>query len=465
VIVTCERCATQFQLDDSRVPARGVRVRCSRCKAAFRVVPPGQRAADEIAELSRRAREDSQEEITQDLDGDSRSRSGSRRAEGASAKAAAAAAHGSTGSGLDTEESDWKFNEDVSAEREAPIRSREEPKPEPPPVRRGAEADDWFRGGGDSPLELDDRPWNADAAEAAEPEPQRAAERAPEREPEPEPASMEEAEPSLDRFVEPEEPVAAPAAASEPTDEFDAMPSFGDPEPAAHEQKAAPSSSDELSSDGWDEMFEGAAEAAASEAAEAPAAERKPSRRRRSLPSFGGVGAHVARWIGHGAHAAGWLATIGLFGAGLYSGIRAQVPAPSVAAVEQVGGFELVAIQGRFVENAVGGRLYVVSSRVRNPGQSIEMLQGLEVELLDASGQPVGSQRVALRPPIQRVILRESPVSELAAQPAQVLPLGPGEERLVEGVFTALPADAASFRIVAAHAPRGGALPEVELPR
>ncbi|HEX5068349.1 MAG TPA: zinc-ribbon domain-containing protein [Myxococcota bacterium] len=465
MIVTCERCATQFQLDDSRVPARGVRVRCSRCKNAFRVVPPGQRAADEIAELSRRAREDSQEEITQDLDGDSRSRSGSRRG-GASAKAAAAAAHGSAGSGLDTEESDWKFNEDVSAEREAPIRSREEPKPEPPPVRRGAEADDWFRGGGDSPLELDDRPWNADAAEAAapEPEPQRA-EREPEPEPEPAtPASLHDDEPSLDRFVEPDEPVAATAAASEPTDEFDAMPSFGDPEPPAQEQKAS-SSTDELSSDGWDEMFGEAGEAAAGEAAEAPATERKPSRRRPSLPSFGGVGAHVARWIGHGAHAAGWIATIGLFGAGLYSGLRAQAPAPNVAAVEQVGGFELVAIQGRFVENAVGGRLYVVSSRVRNPGPSIEMLQGLEVELLDASGQPVGSQRAALRPPIQRVILRESPVSELAAQPAQVLPLGPGEERLVEGVFTALPAAAASFRIVAAHAPRGGALPEVELPR
>ena len=471
MIVTCERCATQFQLDDSRVPARGVRVRCSRCKAAFRVVPPGQRAAEEMAELSRRAREDSQEEITQDLDGDSRSRSGSRRGEGASAKAAAAAAHGSTGGGLDTEESDWKFNEDVSAEREATARSREEPKPEPPPVRRGAEADDWFRGGGDSPLELDDRPWNADAAEAAapepepEPEPQREFERAPE--PEPSPASMDDAEPSLDRFVEPDESEAAPAAASEPTDEFDAMPSFGDPEPAAQEQKAAPSSSDELSSDGWDEMFSEAGEASTGEgeAAATPTVERRKSRRRPRLPSFGGVGAHVARWIGHGAHAAGWLATLGLFGAGLYSGLRAQVPAPSVAAVEEVGGFELVAIQGRFVENAVGGRLYVVSGRVRNPGPSIEMLQGLEVELLDASGQPVGSQRAALRPPIQRVILRESPVSELAAEPAQVLPLGPGEERPVEGVFTALPADAASFRIVAAHAPRIAGLPEVELPR
>ena len=39
MIVTCEQCTTQFQLDDAKVPARGVRVRCSRCKHAFFVKP------------------------------------------------------------------------------------------------------------------------------------------------------------------------------------------------------------------------------------------------------------------------------------------------------------------------------------------------------------------------------------------------------------------------------------------
>jgi predicted Zn finger-like uncharacterized protein len=471
VIVTCERCATQFQLDDSRVPARGVRVRCSRCKNAFRVVPPGQRAAEEIAELSRRARDDSQEEITQDLDGDSRSRSGSRRSAGASARAESA--HGSSGSGLDTEESDWKFNEDVSAEAEAPVRStREEPKPEPPPVRRGAEADDWFRGGSDASLELDDRAWNADAVEAAAPEPEvpQEPERAPESEPSPAPMAAEE--PSLDRFVEPDEPAPRAEAEAPPTDEFDTLPSFDHSGTTAEPQKE-PGSADELSGENWDQLFGDADQGDAGDAAAAaPAAKRKP-RRRRSLPSFGGVGAHVARWLGHGARwlghgaqAAGWLATVAIFGAGLYSGLATQAPAPTASAVEQVGGFELAALEGRFVENAVSGRLYVVSGRVRNPGPSIEMLQGLEVELLDAAGQPVGSQRAPLHPPIAKVTLRESPASELLGHQAAI-PLGPGEERAVEGVFTALPADAASFRVVAARSPHGpgGPLPEVELPR
>ena len=122
MIVTCERCATQFQLDDARVPKRGVRVRCSRCKHAFRVVPEAQRAAEEIAELSRRAREDSQEETTQDLAedsrGNSRSRSGGRRgerrAEAPRNQASPAPMTSAAGGGLETEESDWKFNEDVA---------------------------------------------------------------------------------------------------------------------------------------------------------------------------------------------------------------------------------------------------------------------------------------------------------------------------------------------------------------
>jgi predicted Zn finger-like uncharacterized protein len=37
VIITCEKCATQFQLDEARIPERGARVRCSRCKHAFHV--------------------------------------------------------------------------------------------------------------------------------------------------------------------------------------------------------------------------------------------------------------------------------------------------------------------------------------------------------------------------------------------------------------------------------------------
>lgn len=39
MIITCASCLTKFNLDDSRIPAQGVKVRCSRCKHVFYVVP------------------------------------------------------------------------------------------------------------------------------------------------------------------------------------------------------------------------------------------------------------------------------------------------------------------------------------------------------------------------------------------------------------------------------------------
>jgi len=40
MIITCASCLTKFNLEDSRIPAKGVKVRCSRCKHVFYVVPP-----------------------------------------------------------------------------------------------------------------------------------------------------------------------------------------------------------------------------------------------------------------------------------------------------------------------------------------------------------------------------------------------------------------------------------------
>lgn len=40
MIVTCASCLTKFNLNDARIQATGVKVRCSRCKHVFYVVPP-----------------------------------------------------------------------------------------------------------------------------------------------------------------------------------------------------------------------------------------------------------------------------------------------------------------------------------------------------------------------------------------------------------------------------------------
>jgi predicted Zn finger-like uncharacterized protein len=40
MIVTCASCLAKFNLDDSKIPGKGAKVRCSRCQHVFYVVPP-----------------------------------------------------------------------------------------------------------------------------------------------------------------------------------------------------------------------------------------------------------------------------------------------------------------------------------------------------------------------------------------------------------------------------------------
>lgn len=49
MIVTCASCLTKYHLDDSRVSEKGAKVRCSRCKHIFYVVPPPE-TKEEVAE-------------------------------------------------------------------------------------------------------------------------------------------------------------------------------------------------------------------------------------------------------------------------------------------------------------------------------------------------------------------------------------------------------------------------------
>ena len=51
MIVDCESCHTRFKLDESRIPAAGAKVRCSRCKAAFIVQRPNVTAQEVIDEV------------------------------------------------------------------------------------------------------------------------------------------------------------------------------------------------------------------------------------------------------------------------------------------------------------------------------------------------------------------------------------------------------------------------------
>ncbi len=103
MIVTCERCETEFQLDDARVPQSGARVRCSRCKHAFFVIPPAASRAEVMIDHALRGalEDDPTPDVTEDLleaPADPPADPVSARAQG------------------DDSESDWEFNGDLPAD-------------------------------------------------------------------------------------------------------------------------------------------------------------------------------------------------------------------------------------------------------------------------------------------------------------------------------------------------------------
>jgi len=112
VIVTCERCETEFQLDDARVPQGGVRVRCSRCKHAFFVISPAaaspQQAAEQAASMALSG--DPVPDVTDDLpEASARDEDNTIPDTGEDPPAQTAPARAEDG------ESDWQFNAELPA--------------------------------------------------------------------------------------------------------------------------------------------------------------------------------------------------------------------------------------------------------------------------------------------------------------------------------------------------------------
>ncbi len=371
MIITCERCATKFQLADDRVPAEGVRVRCSRCKHAFFVAPADPSSEDAVhrraSEAIAAAATSGAPPATADL-GDSGAR---RRKDGG-----------------DTDP-DWEFNEDpveseeLTAAREA-VDDLLRPPPPPTPSLR---------------------------------------------EPEPAPAP-------------PAPSVQAPSLEREP----------GPIEREFVEDLGSP--------DEWDFFGEEA------DAAQAPVDLRSARTRRGDAAridatidaltqgpvALDGEDETAAPWRARGAQAAGWACVVVLFAAGVTGGLLREAPEAHAVAPPRFGDLQVAAVEGRFVDNAVAGELYVVAGRLENTGRADAVLGGeVVVQLLDGAGDAIATATAG--PAIGVAQLRESDPSGLlaeqrAASHAQAwLPFDPGERRRFEALFTALPPTATHFRI------------------
>ncbi len=106
LIVTCNECSTSFQLDESRIPASGARVRCSRCKHAFFLPNPSASVTEVVDTIAEEVAEDPTAGLpaaTTDLAG----LDGSIASEANPAEPEAE---------LDDEEEDWQFTEEIRTE-------------------------------------------------------------------------------------------------------------------------------------------------------------------------------------------------------------------------------------------------------------------------------------------------------------------------------------------------------------
>ncbi len=400
MIITCEQCQTRFQLDDSRIPARGARVRCSRCKHAFFVRRPGAGRDEVVEEVVAEATGPGRAPAaTADLPGPGDTDPGLSRSLDALG-----------GSGDDDEvfqdfEEDWEFNEDPPADGAEAGRGRAEPRRAPSP-----------------------RPEPRKPAPAPRPEPRKAAEAS--RPP---------------RAAEPRAEAAAPRVATPPASdpELDALGSpdewdfLADDGPRVSPPELPPETSNHR-------------EEPVAETPQAPeTAPRAPARPGRvRAPRAAGV-----------LVAVGWAVSLALLAAGLGQVVRSSAAppaAPALARVLQVGGLSAVDVRAQLVENAVAGPMLVVRGRLEltAPG-ALPPGGGLRVQLVSATGQPLAGATAWAGPGLDEAARRE--LAPRALREAQESRAGflAGAMGAVpfEAVFAEVPEEAADFVLEGAPTP------------
>jgi predicted Zn finger-like uncharacterized protein len=449
VVVTCEKCETRYRLDESRLTATGSKVRCSRCKHAFTVkAPPAPSGVDAVNEIAQRAASQAlaqPPDVTQDLLGfdanDDPTFSGPSPDEAAADESPADA---------QDEDIEWQFND------EPPAKTRDEPTLERP----GSSSADFDFGslpGGES-LELEDasglrggQPRAPEALRGGQP-------RAPE--------ALREAPSNLD------EPSDAESASDETPDGGTSLDELGSPEnwnllsddaPDAGTPKPDPgagtaSSQEAPRGSGVERDSATAATASDDESREKVAigrialSSRADVAREAALADSGSSAGRGSPLHSRAANAIGWLAAVALLGVVVHGGVVR--PPEAARGSFELAGLRVEDVRGRFVENAQGDTLYVVSGRLRNEAERTRAAGALiQVSLLDAFGSPIDGARAWAAPALADERLRESLPEQLhvdveaRARRLARIPLDPVAELEFAAVFDALPADAARFAL------------------
>lgn len=424
MIITCEQCQAQFQLPDERIPAKGARVRCSKCKHAFFVAHPGSSAPAPSEDASR-------------------STAGQPAAPTTPAQPAAqksplatpsiAQSTSTANSGREDEVGDWGFNEDVKAKSGSFGKAKafaeanlfEEPSPDLSRAPTPQEETSPFENSGESSLSSE--------------------------------LSSEEREQS---FTAEEEP------GGDFSDLFSANSEDQTPAASAKPEQA---SSDGLGNfDDWDFFGEGKAKDTSSVVPPAGTedffdslgtADQKPP-----LPNAAPVVVAPIKkappplppWFDFASTIAGWSVVAIMI---LVIAFESMTPAETFVAPKEgalkIGALAADGVRGRMIENAVSGMVYVVSGQLRNDS-NVPAAAGtaLRVVLIDERGNAIANMAAAMAgfalPDYQ---LREEKADELqnrletsSAQLAWTK-LASKETLQFDALFASMPSDAVGFRI------------------
>jgi hypothetical protein len=124
----------------------------------------------------------------------------------------------------------------------------------------------------------------------------------------------------------------------------------------------------------------------------------------------------ILGWVAHAGKALGWGAVAILSAAALWASVAPRSAATRAPGAQPLTGLEASDVEGRWVENATLGPLYVVSGELHNPGSEPKAPGAkLVVRLLDAQGVPIEAAAASVGPPLGALLLREGRPGDLRA--------------------------------------------------
>ena len=419
MIVTCEECATSFQLDESRIPETGARVRCSRCKHAFFLPNPSAsqvQVADAIAE---EAADDPMANVPTSAPDLSSSALGDPLSSASGVVPPEAA---------ESEEEDWQFSEEIRIEGDDDLDAPED-----------SESSGVFGTALDVEASAED--FSADDLKDSDFEEAAPAEAD---------ARDESDFGSVDDFSSlMEEDDASPIdLASDIESEMEIEQS---PEPISNVY-SAPGTSDDLGDpESWDlvgsddfavsgppvglvQGLTGQAAAVAEEFNDDDADAVRYDEETGSTSKLWQTLSSVGRGVG-------WAATIVMVGAVLFSGLQREwTRGDQTSQIVSLGGMTAQTTQAKWVETSRSGYVLVVEGEIRNDGADSLWPGTLQLALLDSSGARLTEEPIRIGEPLSALVLREgSPaVLQSTARAASLrlrnAPLAAGETRAFEAI-------------------------------